>query len=155
MQTIETPLGSMAVKGNEDGISALYFLNSLEIMADYTEYPWIFDLTSQLQAYFRGELRQFDLPLALKGTAFQVSVWETLVSQIPYGTRAYYSVLAEKMGKPKAIRAVSTACGKNPVAILVPCHRIIPKTGGIGQYNASAWRKEFLLHLEATKSDYK
>jgi methylated-DNA-[protein]-cysteine S-methyltransferase len=101
----------------------------------------------QLQAYFAGELTQFDLPLHLEGTPFQESVWEALRS-IPYGETISYAELAQRVGRPTAIRAVGTANGRNPISIIVPCHRVINTGGGLGGYSGGLPHKRTLLDLE-------
>ena len=88
------------------------------------------------------------MPLAPIGTPFQTNVWHTL-EQIPYGETVSYAKESEMLGRPSAVRAVASANGKNPIAILIPCHRVIASNGGIGGYNGGIWRKEFLLELEA------
>nr|WP_202533106.1 methylated-DNA--[protein]-cysteine S-methyltransferase [Streptomyces sp. SID4923] len=101
----------------------------------------------QLDAYFAGELRDFDLPLHLDGTPFQRSVWEQL-RLIPYGETRSYGELAENLGKPGASRAVGLANGKNPVGIIVPCHRVIGASGGLTGYGGGLDRKQRLLAFE-------
>ena len=101
----------------------------------------------QLKAYFSGKLQRFDLPLHLEGTEFQERVWKAL-RRIPHGKTLSYAVLAEKVGKPKASRAVGNANGKNPLPIIVPCHRVIAHNGGLGGYTGGLEKKRFLLKLE-------
>jgi methylated-DNA-[protein]-cysteine S-methyltransferase len=101
----------------------------------------------QLDAYFRGELTSFDLPLSLDGTRFQRSVWAALQS-IPYGQTISYGELARRIGQPSASRAVGLANGRNPVAIVVPCHRVIGADGSLTGYGGGMDRKRFLLGLE-------
>ncbi|MFD5767866.1 methylated-DNA--[protein]-cysteine S-methyltransferase [Streptomyces sp. NPDC127049] len=102
----------------------------------------------QLDAYFEGELTEFDLPLHLEGTPFQQSVWEQL-QLIPYGETRTYGELAEALGKPGASRAVGLANGKNPVGIIVPCHRVIGSGGSLTGYGGGLDRKKRLLAFEA------
>jgi methylated-DNA-[protein]-cysteine S-methyltransferase len=101
----------------------------------------------QLDEYFAGRRRAFTLPLALRGTPFQQKVWEQL-QQIPYGKTISYAQLAQLVGNPKACRAVGSANGKNPVAIIVPCHRVINNNGGLGGYALGLAMKRWLLELE-------
>jgi len=101
----------------------------------------------QLSAYFTGELRQFDLPLRLKGTPFQLSVWEQLL-KIPYGETRSYLDIARELGNPGAVRAVGAANGANPIVIIVPCHRVINSSGKLGGYGGGLWRKAWLLRHE-------
>lgn len=105
------------------------------------------EVRAQLDSYFAGERRAFDLPLAPVGTAFQREVW-TALRAIPFGTTVSYAALAARVGRPKASRAVGTANGHNPLAIIVPCHRVIASDGGLGGYNYGLDRKRFLLALE-------
>ncbi|MEV6246586.1 methylated-DNA--[protein]-cysteine S-methyltransferase [Streptomyces sp. NPDC051742] len=102
----------------------------------------------QLDAYFAGELTEFDLPLHLIGTPFQVRVWEQLL-RIPYGETRTYGELAEELGNPAASRAVGLANGKNPVGIIVPCHRVIGAGGGLTGYGGGLDRKQRLLAFES------
>jgi methylated-DNA-[protein]-cysteine S-methyltransferase len=102
---------------------------------------------SQLRSYFAGELTRFDLPLALEGTSFQRSVWTGLLT-IPYGETVSYGDLARRIGQPSASRAVGLANGRNPVAIIVPCHRVIGADGSLTGYGGGMDRKRYLLALE-------
>jgi methylated-DNA-[protein]-cysteine S-methyltransferase len=102
----------------------------------------------QLQAYFAGKLRQFDLPLDLSaGTAFQQSVWQAILA-IPYGKTATYGAVSRALGNPLAIRAVGTATGRNPIGIIVPCHRVMGADGSLTGYAGGLHRKEAFLTLE-------
>ncbi|MEU6623219.1 methylated-DNA--[protein]-cysteine S-methyltransferase [Streptomyces litmocidini] len=102
----------------------------------------------QLDAYFAGELTEFDLPLNLIGTPFQLRVWQQLL-RIPYGETRTYGELAEELGSPGASRAVGLANGKNPVSIIVPCHRVIGAGGGLTGYGGGLDRKQRLLAFES------
>jgi methylated-DNA-[protein]-cysteine S-methyltransferase len=113
--------------------------------------PVLAAAASQLDAYFRGELTSFDLPLSLAGTQFQRSVWAALQS-IPYGETISYGELARRIGQPSASRAVGLANGRNPVAIVVPCHRVIGADGSLTGYGGGMDRKRFLLALEQRAS---
>lgn len=105
------------------------------------------ECASQLTQYFEGTLTQFSLPLKLRGTTFQNEVWNHLAA-IPYGTTISYSDLAERIGRPKSTRAVGAANGQNPVSIVLPCHRVIGKSGKLTGYGGGLWRKEWLLDHE-------
>ena len=105
-------------------------------------------LVRELDAYFAGRLRQFNVPLDLRGTAFQLRVWEVLY-RIPYGETRSYGEVAQAVGKPKAARAVGQANGRNPVSIIVPCHRVIGSHGGLTGYGGGLQRKKALLDLES------
>jgi methylated-DNA-[protein]-cysteine S-methyltransferase len=102
----------------------------------------------QLQSYFDGALWEFDLPLAPGGTAFQQEVWAALRA-IPYGTTVSYAELARRVGRPRAARAVGSANGRNPIGIVVPCHRVIASHGALGGYGGGLERKKWLLGHEA------
>jgi methylated-DNA-[protein]-cysteine S-methyltransferase len=109
--------------------------------------PLLTEAAAQLDAYFEGKLCRFDLPLDLGGTGFQRRVWEQLV-QIPYGETRTYAQVAAAIGHPSAIRAVGSANGQNPVAIIVPCHRVIRTGGALGGYGGGLDAKRALLALE-------
>ncbi len=106
------------------------------------------DLVTQLDEYFAGERKEFDLPLDLQGTEFQKEVWEGLV-KIPYGETVSYSQQAEMLGRSGSERAVASANGKNPVAIVLPCHRVIGADGSLRGYNGGLAAKQALLDLES------
>ena len=110
--------------------------------------PLLLDAADQLRAYFAGELREFDLPLAPRGTAFQLQVWAA-VSAVPYGRTATYSEIAAAAGRPSACRAVGAANGRNPLPVIVPCHRIVGAAGALTGYGGGLDRKRSLLDLEA------
>lgn len=101
----------------------------------------------QLRAYFAGELREFDIPLLLEGTAFQKRVWKNL-QNIPYGETISYGELAKRIGDPKAVRAVGAANGQNPIPIIVPCHRVIGSNGSLTGFGGGIENKKKLLELE-------
>ena len=105
------------------------------------------DAREQLDAYFAGELRQFDVPLAPIGSPWQMRVWDAL-REIPYGETVSYGEIAHRVGAPHAPRAVGTANGSNPIAIIVPCHRVIGANGKLTGYGGGLDRKRFLLGLE-------
>ena len=107
----------------------------------------------QLTEYFAGERREFDLPLKLSGTEFQMSVLHAL-QQIPYGETTSYSDIAERIGRPKAVRAVGAANGRNPIPIIVPCHRVIGSHGDLTGFGGGLDTKEALLRLEAEHSQF-
>ena len=111
------------------------------------ETPLIQKAFLQLSEYFRGERRQFDLPLNPRGTVFQKQVWKALL-EIPYGETRSYKQIAEAIGNPKAVRAVGMANNRNPLLIVVPCHRVIGANGKLVGYGSGLDKKEFLLRLE-------
>lgn len=104
----------------------------------------------QLREYLEGHRRTFELPLELRGTRFQVSVWQELLS-IPFGTTTTYSAIARSIGRPKAVRAVGGAVGANPLLIIVPCHRVIGKDGSLTGFSSGMDLKEYLLALEGVR----
>lgn len=114
--------------------------------------PVLLEAERQLQAYFRGELKEFDLPLAPQGTNFQKRVWQGLCA-IPYGEVWSYKDLAEYIGCHKGYQAVGQANGKNPISIIIPCHRVIAADGSIGGYTSGLAIKRVLLELEGIKID--
>ena len=101
----------------------------------------------QLNAYLRGEIEAFTIPIDLHGTDFQRMIWEALC-QIPYGQTTSYRALAQIVGRPKAVRAVGNAVGANPLLYIVPCHRVVPTSGGLGGFRAGIALKEHLLTIE-------
>jgi methylated-DNA-[protein]-cysteine S-methyltransferase len=105
-------------------------------------------VTEQLAAYFAGELRRFDVPLAPDGTAFQRRVWQALTA-IPYGTTTSYGALAQGLGRPGSARAVGAANGRNPISVVVPCHRVVGATGDLVGYGGGLETKRRLLALES------
>ncbi|MBN2869768.1 MAG: methylated-DNA--[protein]-cysteine S-methyltransferase [Campylobacterales bacterium] len=115
--------------------------------AESSAFPLLLRLEEELKEYFEGQRRTFDLPLNPHGTPFQKGVWETLLT-IGYGETLSYAQEAERFGNPKAVRAVANANGRNPIAILIPCHRVIATGGGLGGYTGGVEKKAFLLTLE-------
>lgn len=113
--------------------------------------PYMFNVFNQLEEYFNGDRKKFNVPLDVKGTEFQKKVWNEL-SKIPYGKTVPYKKIAEKLGNKKGYRAVGRANSFNPVCIIVPCHRVINKNGSIGGYSAGVKLKEKLLELEGSLS---
>ena len=109
--------------------------------------PYLFGIFDQLKEYFAGTRKEFDVPLDIKGTDFQKRVWNEL-QKIPYGKTISYKTLSEKLGDVKAIRAVGKANGQNPIAIIIPCHRVIGANGNLVGYAGGLAIKEKLLHLE-------
>jgi methylated-DNA-[protein]-cysteine S-methyltransferase len=108
---------------------------------------WFRPAREQLDAYFAGSLTQFNVPIAPRGTAFQEAVWRALLA-IPYGTTATYAGIAKRLGRPDAVRAVGAANGRNPISIIVPCHRVVGSGGSLVGYAGGLDRKRRLLDLE-------
>lgn len=111
------------------------------------DHPLLRELRRQLEEYFAGQRRDFQLPLRYEGSSFQQRVWAAL-QQIPYGQTCSYGALARQLGDPKATRAVGAANGANPIAIVIPCHRVVNSSGELGGYGGGLWRKQVLLDLE-------
>lgn len=111
------------------------------------DHPLLRELRRQLDEYFAGRRRNFQLPLRYEGSSFQERVWSAL-QQIPYGETCSYGALARQLGDPKATRAVGAANGVNPIAIVIPCHRVVNASGELGGYGGGLWRKQVLLDLE-------
>lgn len=149
---MDSPLGKILIARNSRGLYRIEFQEGLSPIVPETS--WHFEqggfeeALSQLRAYFRGELFHFDLPLAPEGTPFQLQVWGALRT-IPYGEVISYAELASKIGRSqKAVRAVGAANGKNPLPIVIPCHRIIGSNGSLTGYAGGIQLKEALLALE-------
>lgn len=142
---IETPLGIAKVVGDENGISVISILQDGELS---TQIPQdLKEAIVQLQEYFEGRRTVFDFKLNPKGTEFQQKVWQELLN-IPFGKTISYLDLSKKLGDVKAIRAVASANGKNPLWIVVPCHRVIGTDGSLIGYAGGLWRKKWLLEHE-------
>jgi methylated-DNA-[protein]-cysteine S-methyltransferase len=133
-----------------DAITSLDFTDGVS-MSNNSDHPLLLQLEKELGEYFTGDRTSFNLPINPKGTPFQKSVWETLCT-IPYAETISYATEAKLFGNPKAIRAVANANGRNPIAILIPCHRVIASGGGLGGYSGGIEKKVFLLQLEKEKA---
>jgi len=148
--TIETPLGIAQITGDDNGISSVTVINkTVETSQDIPKS--LQKCVLQLNEYFNNSRKEFDLKLNPKGTAFQKNVWKHL-QRIPYGKTTSYLELSKQLGDIKAIRAVANANGKNPLWIIVPCHRVIGSDGSLTGYAGGLHRKQWLLNHEA---DYK
>ena len=149
---VSTPVGRLRIAGDEKGLRSISFENRFhpaEPAGDQpsTEEPFR-EVIAQLDAYFAGELRRFDLALAPEGTAFQREVWSAL-SAIPYGETVSYGELARRLGRPAASRAVGAANGRNPIPIIIPCHRVIGADGSLTGFGGGLAIKRKLLALES------
>ena len=149
---VDSPLGPLTVVAEGTAVAGLYMVDqrhrpTVEGRHDDTVLP---ELKEQLEAYWRRELKDFHVPLKLAGTPFQQAVWAGLQT-IPYGETWSYGQLAEAIGRPGASRAVGLANGKNPVAVLVPCHRVVGSSGNLTGYGGGLERKQWLLDLEADR----
>ena len=142
---IKTHLGIATITGDENGIASISVLDEGSVSADM---PIVLqDAISQLNDYFEGKRTNFDFKLNPKGTEFQQKVWKTLL-EIPYGETRTYLQQSKILGDVKAIRAVASANGKNPLWIVVPCHRVIGTDGSLTGYAGGLWRKKWLLEHE-------
>lgn len=148
---IESPVCQILLAGDEEGLKHVIFLKGekkVEIPENWVKNKEFFrEAERQLEAYFSGKLKSFDLKLAPKGTDFQKAVWKALC-EIPYGETRTYKDIAASIGKTKASRAVGLANNRNPIPIIVPCHRVIGSTGKLVGYASGLDVKEFLLKLE-------
>lgn len=144
---ISTPLGSAKMEGDENGLNSVTVLEQDEpeskIIPDV-----LVDAVYQLNEYFEGKRQNFDLLLNPEGTEFQKKVW-SLLSEIPYGKTISYLELSRRFGDEKAIRAVAAANGKNPLWIIIPCHRVIGSDGSLTGYAGGLHRKKWLLNHES------
>jgi methylated-DNA-[protein]-cysteine S-methyltransferase len=151
---VSSPIGRLLLTSDGRALTGLHMLDLAEGSAPPAGSAWKQDdavfarACEQLEAYFEGESPGFDLALDLAGTAFQRRVWDTLC-EIPFGAAISYAELARRIGNPSASRAVGGANGQNPVAIIVPCHRVIGADGGLGGYGGGLDRKRWLLEHEA------
>jgi len=145
---IPSPVGTLTLTAGDAGLQRLDFTpdaEPTEVTAGLT------NVTEQLSAYFAGERTALDLPLDLRGTDFQRSVWTALL-EIPFGQTRSYAEIARAIGKPNAVRAVGLANGRNPVSIVVPCHRVIGTDGSLTGYGGGLDRKQWLLAHEGAES---
>jgi len=144
---IKTPLGYTKIMGDANGIASVTVLDSEEKATDIIPIH-LEDCAYQLQEYFQGTRKQFDLKLNPEGTRFQKQIW-SLLEQIPYGKTVSYLDLAKQLGDIKTIRAVANANAKNPLWIIVPCHRVIGTDGSLTGYAGGLHRKQWLLNHES------
>jgi len=148
MAMVNTPLGTLWLAGDRDGLRRVSFD---PVPDEQPASRVVHDAAAQLRAYFAGELRDFDLPLAPAGTEFQRRVWDE-VARVRYGETASYAAIAAAIGSPAACRAVGAANGRNPLAIVIPCHRILGSAGALTGYGGGLGRKRALLDLERAGS---
>jgi methylated-DNA-[protein]-cysteine S-methyltransferase len=152
---IDSPLGPLTLVATDGVLSGLYMVDQRHRPPtdalgadDESPFPAVIE---QMQEYFAGERTDFDVALAAPGTAFQHRVWAAL-RQVPYGQTASYGQVAAMIGRPGAQRAVGLANGANPIAIIVPCHRVVGANGGLTGYGGGLERKQFLLDLERRRA---
>lgn len=153
---LDTPIGDLLIAGDDSALCTIGFPEGK--MRREPESDWIFnekplaEACRQLREYFAGERKAFDLPLHLSGTEFQVRVLEEL-QRIPYGETTSYGAIAKRIGRPGAMRAVGAANGRNPIPIVIPCHRVVGSGGSLVGFGGGLDTKEALLRLEAEHSD--
>jgi methylated-DNA-[protein]-cysteine S-methyltransferase len=145
----ESPVGELTLTSNGEALTAILFENPRYPLPEQPrgEDKIIAGARRQLDQYFAGKLKSFDLPLAPAGTPFQQSVWKALLA-IPYGVTRSYGEQAKAIGNPAAVRAVGLANGRNPISIVIPCHRVIGANGSLTGYGGGMERKQWLLDLE-------
>ena len=152
---VDSPIGPLTLVDDDGRLAGLY-MHEQRHLPDRTSFGSRDDtvqpaVREQLPLYFDGDLLDFDVPLATTGTPFQQQVWAAL-RQVPYGTTCTYADLAEAVGRPTAVRAVGAANGRNPVCLVVPCHRVVGSGGSLTGYAGGLERKSYLLDLERRTS---
>lgn len=147
---LETPAGPLYLIASERGLQSAYF-GRPEAGVPMGRTPILAQAERELEEYFAGRRREFEIPLDVQGTPFQAKVWAVL-ARIPYGQTLSYGDVALRIGSPRAVRAVGTANGRNPVCVLVPCHRVIAADGSLGGYSGGLEVKERLLALEGVRT---
>jgi len=159
MSEVDSPVGILVAGATDAGVCLLEFRDrelretQIERIRERVgrtapgEHPLLAQLRAELNEYFRGTRRDFGVPLVYPGTPFQVNVWNAL-RVIPYGETISYEELARRVGSPAGQRAAGHANGQNPLAIIIPCHRVVNKDGKLGGYGGGLWRKRRLLGLE-------
>jgi methylated-DNA-[protein]-cysteine S-methyltransferase len=156
---IQSPVGALTLLAVDEGLTGLLFEATrlvddmvLRCSVRSTDHPVLRECATQVEEYFRGERTAFDLPLLLGGTGFQRSVWRELVG-IPYGTTISYGALAGRVGDAAKARAVGGAVGRNPVGVIIPCHRVIGAGGALTGFGGGLGVKAALLDLERRRTD--
>ena len=146
-----SPIGQIIVSANKQGLTGINYVKPEDDrspqLPETTTNPHIEQAQTELDLYFKGNLEEFSTPLAPAGTPFQLKVW-TALSQIPFGMTVSYGHIAEQIGSPKAYQAVGMANNRNPISIIIPCHRVIGNDGKLIGYGGGIWRKEWLLKHE-------
>lgn len=148
-RNIETPLGKMMITGEDEVVAGMYFIHQKHapVAPAPTDDGAFEKAVQQIEEWFAGERQEFDFECAPSGSEFQHRVWEAL-KQIPYGRTATYAAIAEAIGRPGAARACGLAIGRNPLSIVVPCHRVIGSNGKLTGYAGGVDRKKWLLEHE-------
>lgn len=152
-KSMPSPVGELKLVASDAGLAAVLWENDdpkrvrLSPLEEDNDHPVLLEAERQLQLYFAGKLRRFELRLHFTGTAFQKKVWKALTT-IPFGETRSYAQIAQQVGSPKAVRAVGAANGKNPISIIAPCHRVIGSNGKLTGFAGGMAAKAFLLGLE-------
>jgi methylated-DNA-[protein]-cysteine S-methyltransferase len=149
--TLDSPVGELLLVQRDDALTGLYYPNYGPVERGSREPQAFKAVVEQLDRYFAGQLQAFEIPLAPVGTPFQRQVWDALMT-IGYGQTVSYRYIAELVGKPAATRAVGAANGRNPISIIVPCHRVIGADGTLTGYGGGLQNKQRLLELEGRRS---
>ena len=144
---LDSPIGRVEIAATEGEVALVEFIEEKKPIAASKTSPALEAAVRQLDEYFSGRRRVFELMLRLDGTAFQTRVWQALLD-VGFGETASYGEIARAIGRPKSTRAVGAANGRNPISIIVPCHRIIGSSGALTGYGGGLWRKEWLLRHE-------
>ncbi len=151
---VESPVGTLKLVAGEKGLVAILWENDdprrviLTDLVDDERQPLLVETERQLKEYFQGRRRRFSIPLDMRGTPFQKTVWEVLVT-IPFGETRSYGQVAKQLGRPNAMRAVGVASGKNPISIVVPCHRMVGSSGRLTGFAGGLKAKAYLLEIES------
>ena len=157
-KTMESPVGKLKLVASDEGLVAVLWQNDrpsrvrLGELVEDNQHPILLKAERQLREYFAGKRKEFEIPLDMRGTTFQKNVWEALLA-IPFGETRSYGQLAKQLGNPNATRAVGAANGRNPLSIIVPCHRVIGSTGKLTGFGGGIATKEHLLNLEEKGSN--
>jgi len=154
----ESPVGPLTLVASDTGLVAVLWPNDPEgrvrfndEIVDQPGHPILSAAAAQLDEYFAGDRQDFDLPLDMRGTAFQVEAWHALTT-IPFGETASYAQQAARIGRPKAVRAIGSANGRNPLSIVVPCHRVVGANGSLSGFAGGLDAKRFLLNHESPQT---
>ncbi len=145
---IQSPIGVLELKGNAEGLVSVLFKDAKTVVISEIIPKELKDAVVQLQEYFEGKRKEFKLKLSPEGTDFQKRVWKQL-QEIPFGKTTSYQQMANQLGDPKVIRAAASANGKNPISIIIPCHRVIGSDGSLTGYAGGLHRKKWLLEFES------
>jgi methylated-DNA-[protein]-cysteine S-methyltransferase len=151
--TLASPVGELKLVANDDALVAILWQDDdparvrLGPLVERSDHPVLKQAEAQLTAYFSGNLRRFNVPLDFRGTDFQKSVWAALLA-IPFGETRSYGQIARQIGRPKAVRAVGAANGRNPISIMAPCHRVVGSDGSLTGFAGGLDAKRYLLAME-------